>query len=113
MTKKKRAVTREMSWDEFFKEFPGDPLEVLQKRHAEDVAWAEAQMEAPTEGGMRIRIKPGRPPKGKEAPVQVKAVKMPVAFWESFESQAEAAGLTLHAAMRSALLEWASRHRAS
>ena len=66
-----------------------------------------------TEGGVRIRIKPGRPPKGKEAPIRVKAVKMPVAFWETFESQAEASGLTLHAAMRSALLEWASRHRAS
>jgi hypothetical protein len=112
MTKKK-IITREMNWDEFFKEFPGEPLEVLQRRHAEDVAWAEEHKDAPLEGGVRIRIKPGRPPKGKEAPIQVKAVKMPVAFWESFESQAEASGLTLHAAMRSALLEWASRHRAS
>jgi len=112
MTKKQVSI-REMNWEEFFKEFPGEPLEVLQKRHAEDVAWAEEHKDAPLEGGVRIRIKPGRPPKGKEAPIQVKAVKMPVAFWESFESQAQAAGLTLHAAMRSALLEWASRHCAS
>jgi hypothetical protein len=112
MTRKK-AVTREMNWDEFFKAFPGEPLEALQRRHAEDVAWAEDHKDAPLEGGVRIRIKPGRPPKGKEAPIQVKAVKMAVAFWESFEFQAEAAGLTLHAAMRAALLEWASRHRAS
>jgi hypothetical protein len=109
MTQQK-AVTREMSWDEFFKENPGEPLDRLQKRHPEDVAWAEAHMDSPPEGGIRIRINPGRPPKGKEAPVQVKAVKMPVAFWETFEAQAEAAGLTLHAAMRSALLDWASRH---
>jgi len=110
---KKRDTIRETNWEEFFKEYPGEPLEVLQKRHAEDVTWAEKHKDAPLEGGVRIRIKPGRPPKGKEAPIKVKAVKMPVAFWESFESQAEAAGLTLHAAMRSALLEWASKHRAS
>jgi hypothetical protein len=36
MTKKK-AITCEMSWDEFFKEFPGEPLELLQRRHSEDV----------------------------------------------------------------------------
>lgn len=112
MTKRK-SIAREMTWEEFFKENPGEPLEVLQKRHSKDLAWAEAHKNAPIEGGVRIRIKPGRPPKGQEAPVRVKAVKMPVAFWENFESQAEAAGLTLHAAMRSALLEWASKHRAS
>ncbi|WP_316415783.1 hypothetical protein [Mesoterricola silvestris] len=112
MTKRK-SVTQEMTWDEFFKENPGEPLEVLQKRHAEDVAWAEHHKDLPMEGAVRIRIKPGRPPKGQEAPVQVKAVKMPAEFWDSFESQAEAAGLSLHAAMRSALLEWSSKHRAS
>jgi hypothetical protein len=112
MTKRKK-VLREMSWDEFFRENPGEPLETLQQRHAEDVAWAEANKDSTFEGAVRIRIKPGRPPKGKEAPVQVKAVKMPAEFWASFESQAVAAGLTLHAAMRSALMEWASKHRAS
>jgi hypothetical protein len=111
MTKTK-LVNRVLDWDEFFKEFPGESLEVVQKRHLEDVAWAEEHKDLPLEGDVRIRIRPGRPPKGKEAPVRVKAVKMPAAFWERFESQAEAAGLTLHAAMRSALLEWASRHRA-
>jgi hypothetical protein len=112
MTKKK-VVNREMNWDEFFKEFPGESLEAVQKRHSGEVAWAEAHQDSPLEGSVRIRIKPGRPPKGREAPVKIKAVKMPAAFWEDFESQAEAAGLSLHAAMRSALLEWASRHRAS
>jgi hypothetical protein len=69
-------------------------------------------MNLPDEGTLRIRITPGRPPRGQEAPVQVKTVKMPVAFWESFQSKADAEGLTLHAAMRSALLEWAGRHQA-
>lgn len=111
--RKKNPEVREMSWEEFFKEFPGEPLEVLKKRHAEDVKWAEDRMATGPEDGLRIRINPGRPPKGQEAPVQVKAVKMPAEFWALFETQAAAAGLSLHAAMRSALLEWASKHRAS
>lgn len=110
---KKKMVDREMDWDEFFAEFPGESLATVQQRHAEDVTLAEAHKDSILEGSVRIRIRPGRPPKGEEAPVRVKAVKMPAEFWDSFESQAEAAGLTLHAAMRSALLEWASRHRAS
>ena len=89
---------------------PGEPLEILQARHSEDVAWANAHKNQPLEGMTRIRITPGRPPKGEEAPVQVKAVKMPESFWANFQAQAQAAGLTLHAAMRSALIEWASRH---
>lgn len=91
---------------------PGEPPEVLQARHAEDVAWADAQKQEPLSNAVRIRITPGRPPKGEEAPVQVKAVKMPAAFWESFQSQAAAEGLTLHAAMRNALLEWTGKHKA-
>ena len=89
---------------------PGEPIETLQARHADDVAWANAHKNQPLEGMTRIRITPGRPPKGEEAPVQVKAVKMPESFWANFQAQAQEAGLTLHAAMRSALIEWASRH---
>ena len=88
----------------------GEPLEIVQARHAEDVAWANAHKNQLIEGMTRIRIVPGRPPKGEEAPVQVKTVKMPESFWENFQAQAQAAGLTLHAAMRSALIEWAARH---
>ena len=91
---------------------PGEPLEVLQARHLEDASYAEAHKNEPLVGSLRIRIAPGRPPKGEEAPVQVKAVKMPAAFWESFQSQAQAEGLTIHAAMRNALLEWAGKHKA-
>ena len=112
MTKQKSAM-RELTWEEFFKENPGEPLDVLRQRHAEDAAWAEAALGLPDEGTLRIRIKPGRPPKGEEAPVSVKAIKMPVSFWDNFQSKADAAGLSLHAAMRSALMEWAGKHRAS
>jgi hypothetical protein len=90
----------------------GEPQEVLKARHSQDAALAEAHKNEPLTNALRIRITPGRPPKGEEAPVQVKAVKMPAAFWDSFQSQAQAAGLTLHAAMRNALLEWAGKHKA-
>ena len=90
----------------------GESLEVLIARHAEDAALADAHKNEPLTKALRIRVTPGRPPKGEEAPVQVKAVKMPADFWDSFQSQAQAAGLTLHAAMRNALLEWAGKHKA-
>ena len=91
----------------------GEPPETLKARHAEDAALAEAHRDEPLSAALRIRVVPGRHPKGEEAPVQVKAVKMPAAFWASFQAQAQAAGLTLHAAMRNALLEWAGKHKAS
>lgn len=112
MTKRK-TTAKEMTWDEFFLENPGEPLNVLKQRHAEDVAWAESNKNQPMQQPIRIRTAPGRPPKGEEAPVQVKAVKMPTAFWDSFQAEAQANGLTLHAAMRNALLEWAGKHRVS
>ena len=89
----------------------GEPVDILKARHSKDAALAEAQKNEPLSGALRIRIVPGRPPKGEEAPVQVKAVKMPAAFWDSFQAQAQADGLTLHAAMRNALLEWAGKHK--
>lgn len=51
--------------------------------------------------------KRGRPAKGVAVePVEVKAVKMPPAFWKALEVAARKHGLTLHAAMRTALVEW-------
>jgi hypothetical protein len=35
---------------------------------------------------------------------------MPPAFWETIGELAEASGLTLHAAMREALLKWTQDH---
>lgn len=91
----------------------GEPLEVLQNRHPEDVAVAMALKDQPLKGAIPIRIRPGRPPKGEEAPIQPKVIKMPPAFWEQMQRSAQASGLTLHAAMRQALAEWTRNHKAS
>jgi hypothetical protein len=92
---------------------PGEPLEALQARHQEDVALAMARKDQPLKGAIPIRIRPGRPPKGEEAPIQPKVIKMPPAFWEQMQRSAQASGLTLHAAMRQALAEWTRNHKAS
>lgn len=53
----------------------------------------------------------GRPRKGTLAtPVQPRVIKMAPAFWEAMGALAEASGLTLHAAMREALVKWAQEH---
>ena len=101
-----------MSEDEFMALLgPGEPAEVLRARHAEDVALAEAQKDQPMEGMIRVRIVPGRPPKGQEAPVKLKALKMPAAFWEQMEQAAKVSGMNLHAAMREAVTKWTAEHR--
>ena len=106
-----KRITR-MSEKEFM-EFlgPGEPLEVLQARHAEDVTLAMAEQDQPLEARIRIRIVPGRPPKGQEAPVRLKAIKRPEAFWAQMELAARSSGLNLHAAMREALTKWTWDHR--
>ena len=53
----------------------------------------------------------GRPRKGTDSsPVQPRVVKMPPAFWKAMAELAQEQGLTLHAAMREALLAWARDH---
>lgn len=53
----------------------------------------------------------GRPRKGTLAtPVQPRVIKMSPAFWETMGALAEESGLTLHAAMRQALVKWAQDH---
>jgi len=83
----------------------------VQANYAKVVAEVEAEF-GPQVPAMILRR--GRPRKGEvPAMVQVKSIKMTPDFWEAFQAQAEAAGMNLHAAMRAALVEWASRHRAS
>ena len=83
----------------------------VQANYAKVVAEVEAEY-GPHVPAMILRR--GRPRKGEVAEtVQVKSIKMTPDFWEAFQAQAEAEGLNLHAAMRAALVEWASRHRAS
>lgn len=53
----------------------------------------------------------GRPAKGiRVDPVQPRVVKMPPAFWVTMAALAEESGLTLHAAMREALVKWTRDH---
>lgn len=53
----------------------------------------------------------GPPRKGAAVtPVQPRVVKMPPAFWKAMGDLAEASGMTLHAAMREALLKWTQDH---
>lgn len=89
----------------------GHAHDQVRENYAQVVAEVEAEL-GPQVPALVLRL--GRPRKGEQAEsVQVKAIKMTPAFWDTFQSQAEAAGMNLHAAMRAALVEWSIRHRAS
>jgi hypothetical protein len=53
----------------------------------------------------------GRPRKGTVvAPAEPRSVKMPPAFWNAMTEAAGRSGLSLHGAMREALLDWTRTH---
>lgn len=57
-----------------------------------------------------IHLKRGRPKKGEETgPTTPRSIRFPGPVWKRLEKQAKAKGLTLHAALRAAVLEWVSR----
>ncbi|MBI4705985.1 MAG: CopG family transcriptional regulator [Deltaproteobacteria bacterium] len=59
------------------------------------------------DGGVRLRVRPGRPRKGEPAgATTVKSVRLPPQIWERVEVQAEREGMTRHAAIRQAILIW-------
>lgn len=105
--KKKEAMTEKEFLDSLGS---GESLKILRARHKEDAISAEAKKEQALVSAVQVRIRPGRPPKGEESPVKIKAIKMPEAFWVQLELKAQKAGLSSHAAMRTALLEWATKH---
>jgi hypothetical protein len=53
----------------------------------------------------------GRPKKGTErtGPTVPRSVRFPAHLWKLLETKAKAEGLTLHSALRAAILEWARR----
>lgn len=54
----------------------------------------------------------GRPKKGQETgPTRPRSVRFPEAVWRELEARAKARGLSLHAALRIAALEWAARSK--
>jgi hypothetical protein len=52
----------------------------------------------------------GRPRKGEETgPTSPRSVRFPAAVWSRLEERAAAKGMSLHAALRAAIIEWVSR----
>lgn len=86
-------------------------------------AWLEANYEPlateadelVTSGGAeaaleRARGGRGRPPRGQESgPTMPRSVRFSAEVWKRLEEKAAAEGLSLHAALRVAVLEWAAR----
>ena len=53
----------------------------------------------------------GRPKKGEgPGPTTPRSVRFPVEVWERVEKRAKAKGLSLHAAIRTAIIEWVGRN---
>ena len=58
----------------------------------------------------RMRVVPGRPRKGTETGATVpRSIRFPAPIWRELEQLAKVQGLTLHAALRLAVLEWMRR----
>lgn len=57
-----------------------------------------------------VHVRPGRPRKGKESgPTIPRSVRFPAPVWKRLEMRAKAQGITLHAALRAAIIEWVGR----
>jgi hypothetical protein len=55
-----------------------------------------------------VHVKPGRPRKGTETgPTEPRSIRFPAPVWKVLEARARAEGLTLHSALRAAILDWA------
>lgn len=54
-----------------------------------------------------VCVKPGRPRKGEsEGPTEIRSIRLPPSVWEKVEDQAAREGLSVHAAVRHAVLIW-------
>jgi hypothetical protein len=57
--------------------------------------------------GYTVQVGRGRPVKGDElGPTSPRSVRFPDAVWRKLERQAKRRGLTLHAALREAIVSW-------
>lgn len=60
--------------------------------------------------GISLPIGRGRPKRGTETGRTIpKSVRLPAEVWERLDARAREAGISLHAALRAALLEWLER----
>ena len=90
----------------------GRSIEELRARYGQSVKEAEAEY-GPDVPSVFLHLLPrrGRPRADETvSPVKTKSVKMPPAFWDELQSLSQAKGMTTHAAIRSALLEWVERN---
>jgi hypothetical protein len=57
-----------------------------------------------------VHVGRGRPRKGTETgPTVPRSIRFPAPVWKQLEKQAKARGISLHAALRAAIIEWARR----
>ena len=55
----------------------------------------------------RFHVAPGRPRKGSETgPTVPRSIRFPTPVWRQIERRAKAQGMTLHAALRAAVVAW-------
>jgi len=110
MVRKLKIEPKPMTFEEFqnLGRDRGMPLSEIGKAYEADVEALEREFgpQVPS-----FLCRKGRPRKGVAiAPVQPRVVKMPPVFWKTMGALAEEAGLTLHAAMREALMKWTQDH---
>lgn len=61
--------------------------------------------------GVSVQTGRGRPRRGEETgPTVPRSIRFPDSIWKQIEERAAAEGITLHAALRAAVLEWMARH---
>lgn len=54
-----------------------------------------------------VHVGRGRPRKGTETgPTEPRSIRFPAPMWKLLEERAKAQGLTLHSALRAAIIEW-------
>ncbi len=54
-----------------------------------------------------VHVRPGRPKKGTETgPTEPRSIRFPAPVWNLLEERAKAQGLTLHSALRAAIIDW-------
>ncbi len=57
-----------------------------------------------------VHVRPGRPRKGTETgPTEPRSIRFPAGVWQMLEARAKEQGLSLHSALRAAILDWAKR----
>jgi Ribbon-helix-helix protein, copG family len=61
--------------------------------------------------GISVQTSRGRPRSGEErGPTVPRSIRFPDSIWKQIEKRAAAEGISLHAALRAAVLEWMARH---